>query len=131
MLSMFLEPDIVLPLQLRYPPAARGEERLMLAVLADALAGFQKHAFARDTRGRRVFREAEAWIHCRDRRWPFSFENICDVLSIDAGYVRWQLYCWRGRQPAGRGRSIGSVGVDRGPAQPRALSTYRIGRALP
>ena len=104
MLSTLFEPDIMLPVQLRSRPAVRGEERLMLAVLGDALAGFQRHAFARDTRGRRIFREAETWIHCRDRLWPFSFENICDVLKIDAGYVRWQLYRWRGSRAALRGR---------------------------
>ena len=100
MLPVCFEPDIVLPVQFRCRTAVRAEERLMLAILGDALAGFQKYAFARDTRGRRLFREADNWIHCRDREWPFSFENICDILKIDAAYVRGQRERWSGRQHA-------------------------------
>ncbi len=95
------EPDIVLPAQLRYRSAISGEERLMLAVLRDALGRFQKYAFASDRYHRRLFREANEWIHDRDRVWPFSFENICDVLGIDCDYVRAQLERWKGRRVNG------------------------------
>jgi hypothetical protein len=36
-----------------------GEEKLMLAVLADAIEHFQKHVIAKDEKGRKLFREAE------------------------------------------------------------------------
>jgi hypothetical protein len=35
-----------------------------------------------------MFRDAEEWIDSDDRAWIFSFQNICDVLSIEAEYLR-------------------------------------------
>lgn len=35
-----------------------GEEKLMLAVLADAIDHFQKYAHSKDERGRKLFQEA-------------------------------------------------------------------------
>jgi hypothetical protein len=102
MLTEFLEPDVMLPVQLINRPAVRGEERLMLAVLRDALLRFQKYALATDRRGRRLFSEVDDWIQCRDRSWPFSFENICEVLQIDSGYVRSELERWRQRSTCSR-----------------------------
>ena len=34
----------------------------MLAVLDDAIACFQQHAFARDRKGKILFQEAEHWV---------------------------------------------------------------------
>lgn len=34
---------------------------------------------------------AIAWVQSTDRVWPFSFENLCDALDMDAGEVRRQL----------------------------------------
>jgi len=65
-----------------------GERSLMLAVLRDAVECYQKYALARDPRGRFEFDEARRWIESSDRDWPYSFENICDVLDIDPIYLR-------------------------------------------
>lgn len=65
-----------------------GERSLMLAVLRDAVECYQKYALARDPRGRFEFEEARRWIDSPDRDWPYSFENICDVLDIDPLYLR-------------------------------------------
>jgi hypothetical protein len=65
-----------------------GERSLMLAVLRDAVECYQKYALARDPRGRFEFDEARRWIESPDRDWPYSFENICDVLDIDPVYLR-------------------------------------------
>jgi Arc/MetJ family transcription regulator len=65
-----------------------GERSLMLAVLRDAVECYQKYALARDPRGRFEFDEAQRWIDSSDRDWPYSFENICDVLDIDPLYLR-------------------------------------------
>ena len=64
------------------------QERLMLAVLEDAIECFQKYAGARDGKRERLFLEAEEWILERDSDWPFSFENICDILDLDPNYIR-------------------------------------------
>lgn len=34
---------------------------------------------------------AAAYIASRDRGWPFSFENLCEALSLDTGRLRREL----------------------------------------
>ncbi len=93
-----LQPDVVLPVQffrtLRGGEPLGGERRLILAVLEDAINCFQKNLFARDNRGRRLFREAEKWVMSSDRELPFAFENVCDFLSLDANCIRQGLRRW-------------------------------------
>ncbi|HSD29920.1 MAG TPA: hypothetical protein VLL75_21645 [Vicinamibacteria bacterium] len=60
----------------------------MGAVLEDAVEVYRKQAGAREGRGRQLFLDAEAWIEDPDRTWLYSFQNICDVLDIDADYLR-------------------------------------------
>lgn len=71
-----------------------GEEGLMLAVLDDAIESFQRYAFAEDKKGQTLFQEAEEWIFEKDSDWFFSFENICDTLGLDTGYIREGLQRW-------------------------------------
>ena len=93
------EPDALLPAQFyaafRGGSAIKGEKRLMLAVLEDALDCYQKYAFARDGQGRQVFGETDGWIGSTDRDWFFSFENICETLEITPEYLRRGLEHWR------------------------------------
>jgi hypothetical protein len=96
------EPDSVLPDQF-FSAFSRqyglgSERQLMLAVLQDAVDCYQKYALARDPRGKFEFDEASRWIESVDREWPYSFENICDVLGIDPVCVR------EGLAKFGRGR---------------------------
>jgi hypothetical protein len=93
-----LEPFIILPsqvLDLLRRRTLDGEKRLCLAVLTDALVCFQRYLSATDPRERRQYQEAEAWIMAQDRRWPFSFENVCDALGLDPAYLRTGLRRWR------------------------------------
>jgi hypothetical protein len=93
------EPDALLPAQFyaafRGGSAVRGEKRLMLAVLQDALECYQKYAFAKDVHGHQLFAEAEEWICCEDRNWYFSFDNICETLEINPAYLRHGVQQWR------------------------------------
>jgi hypothetical protein len=93
------EPDALLPAQFyaafRGGTGVRGEKRLMLAVLQDALDCFQKYAFAKDIHGRQLFADAESWIACEDRDWYFSFENICETLDINVSYLRRGVQEWK------------------------------------
>jgi len=95
------EPDALLPAQFyaafRGGSAVRGEKRLMLAVLQDALDCYQKYAFAKDVPGRQMFSDADAWITCDDRNWYFSFENICETLEISPDYLRHGVECWKSK----------------------------------
>lgn len=95
------EPDALLPAQFyaafRGGSAVRGEKRLMLAVLQDALDCYQKYAFAKDGLGQQLFNEADAWIGCDDRNWYFSFENICETLEISPTYLRDGMERWKSK----------------------------------
>ena len=93
------EPDILLPNQyfaaFRRGRAVEGERRLMLAVLEDAVDAYRKHAGACDPREQASFLEAKEWFYSSDRTWLFAFENICDVLEMNADYLRSGLDRWR------------------------------------
>ena len=68
---------------------ASGERRLMLAVLEDAIRTL---LLARRTALPRKRLVSElAWLESRSRAEPFAFESICDVLGIDAGWLRGRL----------------------------------------
>jgi hypothetical protein len=99
------QPDTLLPSQffdrMRRRSEHDGERRLMIAVLEDAVDVYRKQAGATDPRGRELFHAAEVWIEDPDRTWLFSFQNICDVLDIDADYLRRGLHLWKQRAQQG------------------------------
>jgi hypothetical protein len=102
---MALEPDILLAGQLGFGHSleasrSRGERRLMLAVLGDAVDCYRRGRRARDPATRLLFAETRAWLESTDNRAIFSFESICDALDIDADYLRRGL---RQRRAPGRG----------------------------
>lgn len=116
-----LQPDTLLPSQyfaaLRHKGAHEPERRLVVAVLQDAVDCFQKHVAARDRKARQLFLDAEEWIGSDDRSWPFSFENVCDLLQINAEYLRRGLMAWRDRQlTQPRGKVVQLKPLSAGPA---------------
>jgi hypothetical protein len=102
-------PDTMLPSQYFDRVARRteynGERRLMIAVLEDAVDVYRKLAGARDARRQQLFKDAEDWIESPDKDWIFSFENICDVLGIEAEYLRRGLRTIK-RQAEARGQVV-------------------------
>ena len=72
-----------------------GEKRLMLAILENATEDFQKYVLANDQRGKELFQEAEEWFLETDSPAFFSFENICEYLQINPGYLRQGLMRWK------------------------------------
>jgi hypothetical protein len=100
------QPDTLLPSQyfdrIRGRKQLDGERRLMIAVLEDAVDVYRKQVGAHDPRGQSLFRDAEDWIEDRDKSWLFSFENICDVLDLEADYVRRGLHAWKTRAAQAR-----------------------------
>ena len=93
------EPDVLLPGQFfsffRKEAGFDRERRLMLAVLEDAIDCFQKYAHTNDLRGRQLFLESYEWIMSPDKRWLFSFENICQIVDMNPDYIRQGLSRWR------------------------------------
>jgi hypothetical protein len=74
----------------------RGERALMTAVLLDALSIFYKTQGIRDHRKRLEFREVHSWIYADGADGPFSFENVCGSIGVDASALRDSLT--RGRR---------------------------------
>ena len=91
-LSDVLGPDVILPQQFFDGPRRDSdfspEKALMLAVLEDAIRCFQEYFRTTRARPRMLSRQAERWIRTRDWNWPFSFNNVCDALGIDADCMR-------------------------------------------
>jgi hypothetical protein len=104
------QPDTLLPSQyfdrIRRRASADGERRLMVAILEDAVDVYRKQAGARDRKRRQMFEDSEAWIESPDKSWIFSYENICEVLGIDAEYLRKGLRVWKERAGGDRGRVV-------------------------
>jgi hypothetical protein len=99
------EPDLITPEQhsdrVRPEPADRPEIRLMLAVMEDAVATYQRYAIDPGRRSQRLFEEAESWINSTDTSWPYSFENICAALRFEPESLRRGLQSWRDSQRKG------------------------------
>jgi hypothetical protein len=81
------------------------EKKLMLAVLEDAIACFQKYAFTRDRKGKMLFQEAEFWVQNTNSDWPFSFANVCETLVLDPDYLRQGLAKWKAAKLESRAKA--------------------------
>lgn len=96
-----LAPDFILPEQSSFFSRSQplfGEQRLLLAILEDAIYCFQTCLFATKPSKRRLFQEAEAWIYATHSEWIFSFENVCEILDLHAGCLRSGLSQWKAEQ---------------------------------
>ena len=86
--------DIILPAQYFGAMGSGGlcsEQRLMLAVLVDAINILQGWHRLGSARKRRAFAEASQWINTPGVGYPFAFDSICDALGIDSESLRTRL----------------------------------------
>jgi hypothetical protein len=109
------DPGFVLPEQVFAAfgggAALQPEKRLMLAVLEDGVASYQRHALSETPGGRAEFYEAVRWLRRNDEHWPFSFLNVCRTLDLDPSAIRRGLSSWRVRQaglPAAEREHVGA-----------------------
>ena len=72
--------------------------RLMAAVLCEAVNRFQGNLFHTSLYSRCEFVEAEFWLFRDQSKALFSFNNVCDFLSLDPQHIRRQLSSWHRRQ---------------------------------
>jgi hypothetical protein len=73
-----------------------GEQRLLLALLTDALNVYQKGALSRLTRLRRLYVDAERWMLAdRTDTNAFSFTTACDALGINPELLRRRIIDWK------------------------------------
>lgn len=103
------EPDVMLPVQyftlLRKQAPQGPEYQLVIAMLQDAVECVQKYCFAGDENARALYHDAREWIESDDRKWPFSFENVCGILSLNPDYLRRGLSVWEDTQEVARRRA--------------------------
>ena len=76
--------------------ALTGEQRLMLALLVDAINVYQKGAMSHDARARRLYVDAESWILANTSAGDvLCFDNVCDALRINAALLRRRIIAWK------------------------------------
>jgi hypothetical protein len=92
---------------LRRTGFAEPEKKLMLAILDDALRCREKYLYAKDRRGKKLFREAEEWLLSEEDDWVFSFSHVCEVLGYNPSYLR-KAGC--GRTPGVSRSNLPAVG---------------------
>lgn len=94
-------PDTLLPVQyydrIRRRKNSTGEQRLMIAVLEQAVDDYTRLVAASGRDRRRMFADAEHWVESTDRSCLYSFETICDHLGLDVDYMRHGLRRWKAR----------------------------------
>jgi hypothetical protein len=88
---------VMLPVQYASRPRlAEPHRRLMAAVLQAVVDDCRGGSAYRRSAGKGVvaagsIRKAVAYVTNTDRGWPFSFENLCDALGLDAAALRDEL----------------------------------------
>jgi hypothetical protein len=129
--SLF-QPDTLLPEQyletFRRKLHLEPEKKLMLAVLEDAIACFQKYVFARDGKGRMLFQEAEDWVLDTNSDWLFSFSNVCETLGFNPEYLRQGLAQWKAAKLESRARARVYQLTPRNRKRKRGLAVTRRAR---
>ncbi|TFH24132.1 MAG: hypothetical protein E4H03_04405 [Myxococcales bacterium] len=68
--------------------AITSTQRMMLAVLNDALATFERGLRADSPAGVAALEEVERWFTSGDTRWPFSYGKVCESLGLDPSFLR-------------------------------------------
>src|SRR5208282_4241793 len=87
-------PDTILPSQFFELVGAQsfsGEQRLMLAILADALNVLSGYRASPNPLKRKSFNEARRWVFARGITSPLSFNHVCDGLGMNVESLRKRL----------------------------------------
>jgi hypothetical protein len=96
------EPHTILPVQfftrLQRSAAWTGEQRLMAAILEDAVGVCTKPNAPKTSKARQVLRETLRWLRSNDRTWTFSFLRICEHLDLNPGAIRREIRILRGEE---------------------------------
>src|SRR4029453_5315391 len=98
------EPTQILPVQyftgLQRSAAWTGEQRLMAAIMEDAVAVCSKPSIPKSSKARHVLRETLRWVRSNDRTWMFSFLRICEMLDLEPSAIRRGIRIMRGEESA-------------------------------
>lgn len=101
-LSADLSPASCLSPSQYYPsPAASPYQRLLLAILEDAIRCFQRNVAVRKGPRRALFRETEGWLFDSNGIAFLSCPMVCESLGINSVHLRRYLREWQLRVKAG------------------------------
>jgi hypothetical protein len=112
-LSARFEPDFLVPVQFfdltRRRSMLDGETRLLFAVLEDAVRCYVKTINSSRRSDCEQFEEVRRWFDSQaGSKSPFSFEYVCDVLSIEPESLRSRLQLLSAKDlPTKQMRSVG------------------------
>ena len=88
-------PDVILPSQffeLVGSQTLSNEQRLLLAILADAINILRDYRISPNRAKRESFNEASSWIFAKGIfTSSLSFDHVCDALGLDAESLRKRL----------------------------------------
>jgi hypothetical protein len=102
------QPDLLLASQHFGPRGKQSpEQKLMIAVLQDALDCLEKYRSATKSHECRLLHETRQWFLADEPAWPYSFECICLTLDLDASAVRRRLGVVPEPQPVAQMRAAG------------------------
>jgi hypothetical protein len=88
--TLSTEFETILPTQFadRHRAPLSPEQRLMAAVLEDAINIRRRGPRAAGRRARPLYAEVRRWFASDDTTWPFSFVNVCHGLGLEPTAVR-------------------------------------------
>ena len=70
----------------------RGVRALMIAVLENAISCMEASRRSRNVKMRLRGAHAECWMRSTDTSYAFTFQSICDALSLDGDMVRRRIF---------------------------------------
>lgn len=94
----FSQPEAILPAQFYGPRRQASDyqplQRLLIAMLLDAVRCFQTRFRNTESEKRQEFAEARSWIFSDRQNGPFSFRTVCEALDLDPRSIRKGLSRW-------------------------------------
>jgi hypothetical protein len=90
----------MLPAQLPRRSDWSPEKKLAAAVLASALVEIRDHHGS--PAHQRPVADALAWVESDEVEWPYAFLPLCDLLALEASWVREVVAGWMGTPRAAR-----------------------------
>ena len=67
------------------------ERALVHALVWQAVIDLQKYRFSTRRRQQRLYMEAYRWVASDDRKWPYAFRNVAEMLDVAPDRLRAQL----------------------------------------
>jgi hypothetical protein len=103
--SDFTQPEAIMPVQFygprRQSPDLQPVQRLLIAMLVDAVRCFQTRFGTTQSEKRLEFAEARGWIFSDKNDGPFSFRTVCEALDLDPKTIRKDLSRWAEERASG------------------------------